>query len=146
MTTNEGHLNMMKKPTQGAGPIAPKVSVAQVVERQKYYMVAGEIVFRSEDSDVPHAVRANAVVMSTDGQFAVPQIARAQQTLQHVFHTRMGEEAKIQVLDVVILSIMLLGSFTAEEFNKPISAAAPIAKDTPIPVTDIPIEEVIGHA
>lgn len=93
----------------------------QPVERQGYYLVAAEIVFsHTEDPNAtPNAIRANAVVMSTDGQFAVPQIGRAQQAVQQNFFNRMGGSEKVKVLDVVIITLTKLGDFTKEEFNIP---------------------------
>lgn len=108
----------------------------QSPERKLFYLVAGEIVFQAEGEEMPHTIRSNAVVMSSTGNFAVPQIAMAQQALQHIFHTRMGADAKINVLDVVILGLMQLGWFTSEEFNK-----APVTLPEGFPVTSVPAEE-----
>lgn len=108
------------------------------VERQNYYLISGEIVFQPKDAPedaLPNAIRINGVVVSSDGRFAVPQIGRAQQTLQMNFFARMGEENKPEILDVVILGIIPLGSFTAEEFNKPPS---------PIVGTEAPSEELVN--
>jgi hypothetical protein len=92
------------------------ISLSAKSERQTYYMVTGEVVFRAKDDENLRMLRINAVVMSKDGRFAVAQIARAQQALQLQFLNRM-QDADLEVLDVVILALMPLGEFTAEEFN-----------------------------
>lgn len=86
------------------------------VDRLHYYMVAGEIVFRTREDEPPNALRMNAVVMSKDGRIAVAQIGRAQQALQFQFFKRMNDPS-LTVVDVVILALMPLGLFTPEEFN-----------------------------
>lgn len=85
-------------------------------ERRHYFLVAGELVFRTKESEVPNAVRMNTVVMSADGKLPAAQIGRAQQALQLHFFQRM-QDPELKVVDVVILSLMPLGEFTPEEFN-----------------------------
>jgi hypothetical protein len=86
---------------------------------QHYYMIAGEIVFTAAGNDIPNVVRCNCVVMSDTGKIAVQQLAKAQQTLQGQFFQKLGDLGRgANVVDVVILSIMPLGEFTHEEFNK----------------------------
>ncbi|WP_421991746.1 hypothetical protein [Roseococcus sp.] len=92
--------------------------VEQSIERQTYYLVCGQIVFRAtgEEDGAPAAILINTTVISPDGRFAVLQIARAQQALQAQFHRRM-EGQTLDVLDCIIQGIMPLGQFTPEEFN-----------------------------
>lgn len=128
---------------------SPKAAVqnVEIGDRKMYYLIAGEVVFQANEEEAPHAVRANGVVMSSDGKFAVPQIAMAQQTLQHIFYTRLGEEAKnVKIVDVVILGIMPLGEFTPAEFNKPVLMSQDIPnpmtqRDEGVPVTNVPVKQ-----
>jgi hypothetical protein len=85
-------------------------------ERQTYYLVAGEVISRPADGEVSSAVIMNALVISADGRFSVQQIAKAQQALQFQFYKRMNDPS-IQILDVVLVSLMNLGTFTDAEFN-----------------------------
>lgn len=85
-------------------------------ERQEYFMVAGELIFRRKDDETPHVMKLNTVIMSKDGRIAVAQLGRAQQGLQMEFHRRM-QDPELEVIDVVLLNLMRLGQFTPEEFN-----------------------------
>jgi hypothetical protein len=101
--------------------------------RQTYYLVAGEIISQLSEAGPSNAVIMNALVISSDGRFSVQQIAKAQQALQFQFHKRMNNP-KIQILDVVLVSLMNLGMFTDAEFN-----AAPAG----MKMEEIKIEEVL---
>lgn len=90
--------------------------LSPIEKKQTYYMICGEIVFRTTDNEAPNMMRLNAVVISPDGRFAVRQIASAQQALQFQFFKRMND-ATLQILDVITLSLMNLGVFTDKEFN-----------------------------
>lgn len=99
-------------------------------ERQMYFFVCGEIIFRGAEVEAPPCtMKLNCVILSRDGRFAVEHIARTQQTLQMHFHKRM-EDPELVVLDCVVNSLMPLGYFTPEEFNKTPSGMAlqPVAQ------------------
>lgn len=91
------------------------------------FLVAGEIIFNQDDSDVVHSVRLNAMIAHTDVNLPARLIGKAQQTLQMLLFKRMGESAEaagiampqINVHDVVILNISSLGWASEEEFNTP---------------------------
>lgn len=93
----------------------------QASKRQKYYLVVGELVYihKDDENQAPTSIRANAVVMSTTGNFAIPQLAQAQQALQQGFFQRTGAVEQVTILDVVIMDLIPLGEFTKEEFNLP---------------------------
>jgi len=87
---------------------------------EHYFMVAGEVIFRLADApedSVPNVMRLNAVITSSDGRLAVAQLGRAQQALQMNFHNRL-QDPTVKVIDVVMLAVIPLGVFTAEQFHK----------------------------
>lgn len=84
--------------------------------RKHYHMVAGNVVFREKDSEIPISILLNTVITSKDGKIPVALIAKAQQSLQMQFHKKMNDP-EIVVLDVVIVNLMGLGTFTEEEFH-----------------------------
>lgn len=109
-------------------------------ERKFYYLIAGEMTFYvgDEPTDVA-SVKGNAIVISSDGRFAVPQIGMAQQALQHSFHKRKDSDIDVHIVDVVILAIIPLGLFTSAEFNKQAEGVEAI------PVTDIPTDRLMSN-
>lgn len=96
-------------------------ALSEAGAKQKYYLVAGELVYVHADDETqqPVSIRANAIVISNTGKFAVPQLAQAQQALQQGFFQRSGSVEKVTILDVVINNLIPLGTFTKEEFNLP---------------------------
>ena len=113
-----------------------KANKAEAVHGQMYYLVAGELVYIHADDEAqnPVSIRANAIVISNTGKFAVPQLAQAQQALQGGFFQRVGGVDKVTIVDVAILNIIFLGVFTAAEFNLP--------PEQGITVADLPAEIV----
>ncbi len=99
-------------------------------ERQMYFLVCGEIVFRGpEETDPPCTIRLNCVVMSRDGRFPLSHIAQAQQTLQKAFFERYRDDSLV-VMDCPIINIIPLGHFHHEEFNNlPMPQVARTPKD-----------------
>lgn len=86
--------------------------------KKHHYLVAAEVVFLSEEEgEHPNAIRLNAVLAQEDKALPVKSIGRAQQAVQLNFFKRMND-AKIQVLDVVIISFSYLGHMSEKEFQK----------------------------
>lgn len=107
--------------------------------RQSFYLVAGKIIFAHKDDKEqrPNGVDVNAVVISKDGRFAVPQLAQAQGALQQGFFNRVGGEA-VNVLDVTIQNLIPLGWFTNDEFNQALPPSVEV-------VQTVNANEVIGE-
>lgn len=82
--------------------------------KKHYYMVAGEVVFRTKENEIG-SNRLNALVVTSEQRFALQQINLAQQTLQRNFFNRQAEP--VEVIDVVLNGLMYLGLFTEQEFH-----------------------------
>jgi hypothetical protein len=82
-----------------------------------YYMVAGHVIIK--DGEDVRGVMANAV-LTTDGHdhhINVHALGKAQQALQISVSKKLGETP--EVVDVILMSLIDLGSMTPEEFNAP---------------------------
>ena len=105
--------------------------------RQKYFLVAGELVFVDEKDleSKLNVIRVNTVVFNSTGTFSIRQIAHAQQALQQNFFNRMNGGGTsiegIKVVDVVILGFNFCGEFTNEEFNDLPPPVAEVAPEAP---------------
>lgn len=65
-----------------------------------------------------YPIRENVLSISATGKTGVHEIARIQQAAQMQFHQKMEDPMNTKILNVVLLSMMPLGEFTPEEFNK----------------------------
>jgi len=102
-------------------PLTP-LSVSERAEREFYFMACGEITILPPSPEgeqaMPVSLRQNAVVTSKDGRIGIAQLARTQQMLQVQLHNKLQANELMNVVDVVILNMIPLGFFSAEEFNK----------------------------
>jgi hypothetical protein len=89
------------------------VNEAEEVKKH-FYLVAGEIVFKTKEGEMG-SIRLNALVVTNEPKFAVHQINLAQQALQMHFHKRHTDP--VEVVDVVMNGLMYLGLFTDKEFH-----------------------------
>lgn len=93
------------------------------MSKHHYYLSAGQITFAQTDEEKkpqgnPVTVMMNGIVRREKEGKTLSLIGAANQSLQQVLFSRLGEEAsKIVVLDVIQLNIDYLGHFTEAEFN-----------------------------
>lgn len=92
--------------------------MGNMVGKQHYFLVVGEIVFSPPKSEEIHAIRMNAIITGGNASIPVRALGKAQQALQVQFYERM-QEPTIQVRDVVILGMTYMGYMTKEEFETP---------------------------
>jgi hypothetical protein len=92
----------------------PEIEVAQT---NFYHLAAGEVVFADPETEQSGVVRLNVMIVTPDGNIGVRHIGQAQQSLQLRFFERV-ENPKLQVVDVVLIGISLLGQMTNEEFHR----------------------------
>jgi len=111
---------------------------------QHYFLVTGEIVFTISADAVPNAGRVNAVVTSNDGRMGVQHLARAQMALQGSFHQKIQGLGDVKIVDVVIVAIMPLGKWTAEEFNKLPEGTKLAPQSQPVSATALKPEKMYG--
>lgn len=104
-----------------------------------YHLIAGEVVFNNPETQDTGVVRLNAIVQTKDGKFGTRQLGQAQQSLQMLFFKNIGDE-KLIVLDVVILSVSVLGYMTEEEFQSPPEGM--VMQEIPPPTED-PFDSVL---
>jgi hypothetical protein len=95
---------------------------ATVAKKMHFFMIAAELVFKIKDPNGEeigiNTARFNAIITNDTANFPVRLIGKAQQTVQLHFHRKVGPDAPVEVIDVVILNICPLGYMTDEEFHK----------------------------
>ena len=78
-----------------------------------YYLVSGNVVVEN-DGNV-QAIMQNALMTADHPEIGIHQLGKAQQALQVTLFQKMGET--INVVDVKILSLTLLGYMSEKQFN-----------------------------
>jgi hypothetical protein len=86
--------------------------------KQYFNLVAGQILFMADGESGPGIVTLNCLVKSPNKGIILHDIGSAQKGLQINFMKKIGADTKVEVRDVVILSITELGWFTEKEFNR----------------------------
>lgn len=89
--------------------------MSRATNKRYYHLIAGQIVFLNPENQDNGAVSLNAIVQTRDGNIGRHQLNQAQQSLQLHFFKNVGDE-KIQIIDVVLMSISSLGYMTEEQF------------------------------
>jgi hypothetical protein len=91
------------------------------MKKQHYWLVAGTVMFGNKAEETIGNVSLNTTTRTDADAFPSREIGRAQQALQMLFFKRILQEdqANIQVVDVVIISVNYLGEMTEEEFLRP---------------------------
>lgn len=100
-----------------------------------HFLIAGKVIFVTEEGN-PGTQELNCVITSPTNTFPSKLIGKAQQTLQYRFAKQIGEEVKVNFLDVFIQSVSPLGRMTEDVFNEIEDAPKP-KPEAPATTADI---------
>lgn len=109
--------------------------------KQYHYLVAGNVIISIDDS--VQSIPQNAMILTDVPNIGLFQLGKAQQALQLTLFKKMGET--VQVVDVIINNVVLLGHMTPSEFNATPEGVA--IQERPRPsaeIVDFP-SEILGR-
>lgn len=91
---------------------------------QNYFLICGKIIFRvygdddkQEENVHIEDVTLNAILKQTDMNINVRSLGKAQQNLQMSFYRNLPDPSRVNVVEVVLVSITHLGNMTEAEFR-----------------------------
>ena len=81
--------------------------------KQFYYLVVGNVIVNTENG--VQGIPQNAMIITDNTNIGVHQLGKAQQALQVTLFKKLGEN--LEVIDVIVTNLVLLGEMTEAEFN-----------------------------